>query len=291
MAAQVLRSTIVTTALLVAATLAVDAQAQCCGATTAFYQPTTVTAFSPVVVQPVQTGWYPGFFLDRIRTRLWGAPNTFVAAQPTTYAVARPVFTTTVAQPVYTTSYAPMTVSPVSTCSTCMPTQQVTMRPVVTYDACSTCSPCSAGGVMQTSYVESSGCTSCGVSGYSESAGTPIQSNGTTAPSIPASEPTPEERSQLKPPAEGTEPPPADESNETKPEDTPTEGASGPSANYFEAPKLFDPKDRTAQRKISPVRTALYEQRVGYRGVSMSNQKITAEQAHRDAAGWSSAAN
>jgi hypothetical protein len=148
---------------------------------------------------------------------------------------------------------------------------------------------------MQTSYVESSGCASCGVVTYSESAGTSAPSNGTTRPYIPPEEPTPAEREQsLKVEAgdtEDTEQAPATESDGSAPGDTPTEGATGTNANYLEPPMLFDPKDRTAGRKVSPVRTALYHQPVGYRGVSTSNQKITAEQAQRDAVGWSSAAD
>jgi hypothetical protein len=61
----------------------------------------------------------------------------------------------------------------------------------------------------------------------------------------------------------------------------------GDSSTYFQAPKLFDPSDRTARRSIAPVTTALYEKPVSYR--SISAQRVTAEQAERDASGWISA--
>jgi hypothetical protein len=62
----------------------------------------------------------------------------------------------------------------------------------------------------------------------------------------------------------------------------------GDSSTYFQAPKLFDPSDRTAQRSIAPVTTALYEKPVSYRQVS--TQPISRQQAERDAAGWVSTA-
>jgi hypothetical protein len=55
----------------------------------------------------------------------------------------------------------------------------------------------------------------------------------------------------------------------------------------FEAPKLHDPNDRTAQRSIAPVKTALYREPVRYHNVS--TRRVTAEQARQDAIGWTSA--
>ncbi len=65
----------------------------------------------------------------------------------------------------------------------------------------------------------------------------------------------------------------------------------GDSATYFEAPKLFNPKDRTAKHTgIAPVRTAVYEQPVMYRKTSTTSRgPVTAAQAQQDAIGWSSA--
>jgi hypothetical protein len=294
MAANVLRSTIAAALLVIAATAAVEANAQCCGvATTAYYQPATYTAYSPVVYQTNYSGWYPGYFLDRIRARWWGAPRTYVASYPSTYVASYPSTyvasypsTYVASYPSYTASYA-ASYAPVSACSTCTAAPQVTMRPLVACDPCSTCSPCSSCGVIQTSYVESSGCASCGTGGYGADSSSSTPSNGTPQPEIDPNAQTPLERSQMKVPPNGTEPPPAEVPDAATPDDA-TEGAET-NANYLEPPELFDPKDRTAQHKVSPVRTALYQQAVGHRNVSNARQKITAEQAQRDAAGWTSA--
>jgi hypothetical protein len=58
------------------------------------------------------------------------------------------------------------------------------------------------------------------------------------------------------------------------------------SGAYLEPLKLHDPNDRTAQRHIAPVKTALYKQPVAYRNVS--TKRVTAEQARQDAIGWTS---
>jgi hypothetical protein len=70
--------------------------------------------------------------------------------------------------------------------------------------------------------------------------------------------------------------------------------ASDESAN-FQAPKLLDPNDRTAQRHMAPVWTAVYH-RVGgaapaVHPISHSEPASGAEQAEADAEGWTSAAN
>lgn len=77
----------------------------------------------------------------------------------------------------------------------------------------------------------------------------------------------------------------------------PTPGANSPydvkkdNSTYLQPPALFSPNDRTAQRVMAPVHTALYEQPVSYRPISTAPTKITAEQARQDAEGWSSSAN
>jgi hypothetical protein len=64
---------------------------------------------------------------------------------------------------------------------------------------------------------------------------------------------------------------------------------NGDSGAMFEAPKLFNPKDRTAQRSIAPVRTAVYEQPVSYRNTSTVRRgPVSDEQARIDAIGWTS---
>jgi hypothetical protein len=270
-----------------------SARAQCCGAgTTAFYQPAAYTAYSPVAYTTYNTGWYPGYFLDRIRTRLWGAPSTYVAAYPSTYAAAYPS-TYVASYPTYAASYSP--------CSTCVAAPQVTLRPVCTTccDPCASCSSCSSGaayGVSQTSYQESSGCA-CGAGG--QSGGTTIvvpnnamlapgsqqlvPSNGGQQPQLPETfETTP--RSSEKPASGDTlEPEPAG-TNGSTPGD-----AAGGSGAYLEAPQLFSPSDRAARREIASVKMALYEQPVGHQRVSARSLTITTQQAERDAAGWQSA--
>ena len=64
-------------------------------------------------------GWYPGYWMDRARVRLWGSPATYVAAYPATY---------TAGYAGYATSYAPAC----SSCSSCS----------AGYAPCSSCSTC-----------------------------------------------------------------------------------------------------------------------------------------------------
>jgi len=59
-------------------------------------------------------------------------------------------------------------------------------------------------------------------------------------------------------------------------------------STYLEAPKLFNPRDRTAQRSIAPVHNALYTQPASYHQVSTARTIVTADQAQKDAIGWSS---
>ena len=78
---------------------ATPAKAQCATCVT----PTV--AYSPVVVQPapvVRTGWYPGYWIDRMRLRRWSA----APAAPTYAAAYAPAYTAAYA-PTYTAAYAP----------------------------------------------------------------------------------------------------------------------------------------------------------------------------------------
>jgi hypothetical protein len=59
-------------------------------------------------------------------------------------------------------------------------------------------------------------------------------------------------------------------------------------STYLEAPKFTIPQDRTAKREVAPVHNALYKQPATYRQISTARTVVTAEQAHKDAAGWSS---
>ena len=121
-----------------------------------------------------------------------------------------------------------------------------------------------------------------------------FQQNGGVPPTTQQTQPMttsapPAETTYRKP----TEPTPATSTPATPP---PTPGANSPydvkkndNSTYLEAPKLFSPQDRTAQRSIAPVHNALYNQPASYRQVSTAPIVVTAEQARKDASGWSSA--
>src|SRR5438477_4771134 len=56
---------------------------------TSYYAPSTsYYAPAPAYTTGYGGGWYPGYFLNRIRTRLFGQPAAYVAAYPGTYAAA-----------------------------------------------------------------------------------------------------------------------------------------------------------------------------------------------------------
>jgi len=92
-----------------------------------------------------------------------------------------------------------------------------------------------------------------------------------------------------------TEPTPATTSPVTPPPTRANGSADDVKKNdnstYLQPPALFSPQDRTAQRVMAPVHTAIYEQPASYRPISTAPVKISAEQAQRDAEGWSSSAN
>jgi hypothetical protein len=77
----------------------------------------------------------------------------------------------------------------------------------------------------------------------------------------------------------------------------PTPGANSPydvkkdNSTYLQPPALFSPNDRTAQRVMAPVHTAVYQQPASYRAISTAPIKITEEQARQHAADWSSMPN
>src|SRR5215213_5539087 len=103
-------------ALTLWAILAGNATAQCCGATTAYYAPAYTAAYAPAYTSyyapttyttAYSGGWYPGYFVDRIRTRLWGSPTGYVAAYPATYSAAYAPSTCSSCQTGYVAAYAP----------------------------------------------------------------------------------------------------------------------------------------------------------------------------------------
>jgi hypothetical protein len=288
-------------ALLSAAILTVEASAQCCGAaTTAYYQPAAYTAYSPVAYQTYRTGWYPGYFLDRIRTRLWGSPSTYVAAYPSAYVASYPSTYAASYPSTYVASYPSYSVGYASSYAPCCGTaQHVTMQP-----ACG-CAPCGDMGVSQAAY-QSSGCSSCGVGASSGSTIVVPSETGTTPgtqqggassenrePELAPSEQVPPERTYQRPANGGSQQQiqsePGSDATEGDIEKV-LEGDGAESSTYFEPPKLFDLNDRTARRTIGPVRTAVYHAPVAHLPVS-SPRTITADRAKQDARGWTSASN
>ena len=335
MSARSLCSIAACAALMLPICLVASAQAQCCGgAPTAVYQPAAYTAYSPVVYQ--SSGWYPGYFLDRIRTRLFGSPSTYVAAYPSTYVASYPSpvvasypsahvasypSTYVASYSSYTTSYAapaatyaaPAASYAAPACTTCAP--QVTLRPVCETCPTTVCDPCAACGVTQASYQQPSECPTCngGQSTYQSSQGgtTIVVPNGTVVTpgsqqpdqyNIGGAQPELDPSVQVGPretqrPVNGqqqqqqqqepVEPAPGTDDDGVE---QGFEGEPGDNGAYWEAPQLFmNPNDRTAQRQIGRVQTAVYKQPVSHRRASAVRTKITAQQAAQDAIGWTSA--
>lgn len=314
------RLTTVAMALTMLALVAGNATAQCCGATTAYYSPgytnayyapTYTAAYAPAYTSYYSGGyssyyapsayttyysggWYPGYWADRVRTRLWGSPTGYVAAHPTSYAASYAPYTASYApstcascQTGYVTSYAPAC----SSCSTCASPCST----CASYEPCSSCSTCTAGYAPAH---QQPSC--CAATTYSQPAAqsqqvVPQQQQQQTAPLTPEPRPT----------LDTTQQPQAQSSTTNRPVETTTAPPQQPAqpasshpeydvkksdnSTYLEAPKLFSPQDRTAKRSIAPVHNALYKQPASYHQVSTAKTVVTAEQAHKDAIGWTSA--
>lgn len=313
MVAKMMRRILVVAALGLSVSFTARANAQCCGTGygySAYYQPAAYTAYSPVAYTSYYGGgWYPGYWLDRVRARVWGSPRTYVAAYPATYQAAYAPSYSVGYRPAYSVGYATSYAAPAvsSGCSSCSsysagysPCSSCTTG----CDPCSTCSTCAAPAVGQAVYQQPTGCASCATpaavvapapsvpapQGVTTPSPTPAPQStyGTQngAPSLGPGATVPERQQETQRPANGTQqevqPEPGSDTNGTDPYEV-----DGDSSTYFQAPKLFDPNDRTAQRSIAPVITALYEKPVSYHNVVA--QRITLEQAHLDAAGWISA--
>jgi hypothetical protein len=96
-------------------------------------------------------------------------------------------------------------------------------------------------------------------------------------------------------PTEATQPSPqpTPEPRSEDPYKVPSATKTSDTSTYLEAPKLWDPRDRTAQRNIAPVHTALYKQPASFRTISTATSvkrgPVTAQQAEQNAIGWTSA--
>jgi hypothetical protein len=262
---------------------------------TSYYAPTT-----PVVAT---SGWYPGYWWDRIRTRLFPA-RTVVAAYPTTYAASYPSTYVASYPSTYVASY------PTSYVASYAPAQQVTMRPVYTAAAapCDACTTCAVPAVTQAGYVESSP-TCCAASPVAAeptpAASQPTQTfgSGSQQPYINPGETTPMNRSNTtqRPtegagnsgtPATGTSTggEPAGGATENKSDD-PLQKFLDEKDAYFRAPDLFNPNvnDKAVRHSPAPVNMAVYKRPAGSSKDRVTTQPITFEKAKRDAAGWKSA--
>lgn len=121
-------------------------------------------------------------------------------------------------------------------------------------------------------------CANCGIPAQAAPPAGPApstyQQQQTQQPGLgPNDNPAPE-RTYLQEPANGSmEPTPAAENSEESGEN---------SANYLDAPELFNPSDRTAEHVAAPVWNAVY-----HKPASGDPQ----QQLEADAAGWTSASN
>jgi hypothetical protein len=301
----------------------------CGGGGVAYYAPTTYTAsYAPAYAYTTayrpatytayygSGGWWPG----RCLGRLFGWQSNYAVSYAPTYAVSYAPACTTCASPCTScaspcTSCASSCTSCASPCTSCA--QQVSMQPVYgcsdcgsscsSCSSCSGCTSCGYGSVSQAVYQSSSGCSSCGQS--VAPASTTVVAPGrqtVVAPGVTSGQPS-TSGSTAPELAPGQQVPPRTYENMMNenggPQPTPTDGTSpsdvnnptqdplntDSNANFFEAPKLFNPNDRTATRVAAPVRHAVYEKPASYQQVSTG--RITAAQAQQDAAGWTSASH
>ncbi len=250
------------------------ADAQCCAPAAV---PTAVptVAYSPVVYQQAPgryNGWYPGKYLINFTRGLFNAPAAYSAGYAPAYApsYAGGAYTAGYA-PAYSARYAayrptyPLTYGAVQHRAAYAPLTYSVARPVtlapVTSACCNTCgvSTCHGGcdnGIAQAAYaapLASSGCSSCQSGGNAYYDSSPSRN----VPSSSYSEPRP----ALAP----SDNPAADRSLLNKPAlpevmDGATEASDASGGAYWQAPPLFDPRDRLTQHSAAPVRLAVHKQ-------------------------------
>jgi hypothetical protein len=268
-----------------------QAMAQCfsCGETIA-YQPVTYQTYSPVAYETYRpyTSWYPGYWIGRMNNYVWGRPLLpsyhawyrrayMVGYTPTTMTYYAPA--TSCCAPAESCSSCTSYYSPCSTCST---VSQVVMQPICS-DACTTtCDPCAGAcsscptGVSQATY-ETPACGNCAVAQPAPVAAPPVVAPPAAAPPVtppptlsPSETPSPERTYRDKPVDNSVMPAPAESENDKN-------------STYFEAPKLFNPQDRTAERNAAPVYNAVYHK------VASQTAAEPVSVRQYDASGWVSA--
>ncbi|MEO1498486.1 MAG: hypothetical protein AAFV43_15185 [Planctomycetota bacterium] len=245
---------------------AADAAAQCCPQPqTVAYAPVAPPVYQQTVVQ--NTGWYPGKYLTdftrnlfRPRTTTTYATGYAPAFSPTPYAAGYAPLATqqSVYRPTYPITYGPVVGGPmVQGVARPVTLAPLVQSPVVTsgYNACGTgCDAC--GGVSQAVFDAplSSGCGSCGES--SAYGGQPVFASPNTPLAPTPAEPQPMLGPNDNPPAERSFKPDLNDPNSGI--STETDNASGDSGAYWQAPPLFDPRDRVTQKAAAPVWQAVY---------------------------------
>ena len=247
--------------------------------TTAYAPATYTTAYAPAYTT-YSSGWYPGYWLGRVNRAVWGYPTTTYYAPTYTAAYANtayyaPSYASTCST--CTASYAPAcstctaSYAPAcSTCSACSVSYAPDCSTCSTCDACaatgSTCASCAAGTVTQATYTET----------VAAPATTTYGTQSTTSAEL-----TPALSPNANVPTERT---PQEVEKPLQPE--PKADATDESATNLQAPKLFDPSDRTAELHKAPVWTAVLHK---LSGTEPTAQPVSWQQAERDAAGWTSA--
>ena len=259
----------------------VSAQFATCAAPAVAYQP--VTAYRPVVAQPVvayqpYTGWYLGRWFDKRRMRRAATTAAYTVAYgpsatpyaPTYTAAYAPTYTA--AYRPYVTSFAPMARPAPAPFYPIVQTvaRPVLMQPVLAAPACNTCSftpacgcaACSTGcdscstGVLQADFTEPA-CSSCVGGGQAIDVVPEGTSSGNVGPQTPKPS-LPDVPAQGALPFQSNRPTEASGAQEGDSSvdddvDPAKEPDPGPAATeedastYYNAPRLLDPRDRTAR--------------------------------------------
>ncbi len=281
---------------------------------TVAFSPVVPSAPSPVVYQTYRpySGWYPGKYLARaitwpFRDRTTVAPvgvapvataplatptSTFVTAAyrptyPLTYTASYAPTVQTLARPVTLTALSPCGCGPVCGCT-------------------SPCSTCATGGVTTAGFESgyNGGCSNCAAATFDARAATSAPLQPTPAPALSPNAAVPEQRVN-RPNFEKFNQGPA----EVSPNDDSVlrtngiESPAGPDAaesSWWDAPELFDARDRSAQRHRSqqptaPVWNAVYHktaartvQQAGYRS-NPTPAPVAKRNVQVGASGWQAA--
>ncbi len=285
-----------------------------------FRRPTTTTTVTAVAPQPQVVGFAPTHTVGFAPTHTVGfapqaasfapSPTAFTAAYrptyPPSYTVGFAPTFSLASEVALQTAFSPVVGSACSSCNACgcdpCGCTSCAMPVTMASPGCSTC-----GQATSAVYESpSSGCASCNApasyssnvapSNYYDSAPTQQSYNPQSFTPQTPGQPTP------APGLGPNENPPAERSILEKPEMQQDDAADlGPSAadssTYFEAPQLYDPRDRTTQRPTAPVWNAVYEKPADGAAVRRTSMKVASEpqapvrRSQVGFEGWSSVGN